>query len=206
MRAVVCMALAMLAIVPTARAMSAYPADAVKAVFLYRFAGYVQWPAAQAAEPTFTIAVIGAPQVVTQLSQLLPDHPVQGKPAHVLPISSAGELGDAQMLYIGPDYQGDLRALIAMLADRPVLVVTDEPGALADGSIVNFLIDQQHVRFEVSTRAARRAGLKISSDLLAVAERVETGELQREPFCRPFDEHHNSCSLLLLSYKRVALR
>lgn len=155
------------------------PATDVKAVFLYRFAGYVQWP--RTSNGTFGIAVIGAPAVAAQLKQLLPNHPIQGRRAQVRSITRLSELQNAQILYIGPNFHGNLHSLIAPLANRPVLVVTDEPDGLDAGGIVNFLIEQQHVRFEVSTAAARRAGLKISSDLLAVAVRVRTGLLLQLP-------------------------
>ena len=186
---------------------AAYPADAVKAVFLYRFAGYVQWPpAATDSTARFTIAVLGADAVAAQLRQLLPAHRIQGKPAEVHAIHSPRQVDGAQMLYVGPGYDGDLRALITRLQGRPVLVVTDEPGGLLAGSTVNFLIIHQHVRFEVSTRAARRAGLRISSDLLAVAERVETGDRQVPVLCRPLgrpageSHRHERCLV------RVAVR
>ncbi|HEX4024917.1 MAG TPA: YfiR family protein [Steroidobacteraceae bacterium] len=162
-----------------------YPEDAVKAVFLYRFAGYVQWPASARSGEQFTIAVLGGDAVAEQLRRLLPDHPIQGEPAQVQTITRIQQLDGAQMLYIGPDYDGDLRALIAALSGRPVLVVTDQPGGLEDGGTVNFLLNGAHVRFEVSTESARRSGLTISSALLAVAERVKTGEVRPGSVCAP---------------------
>jgi GTP:adenosylcobinamide-phosphate guanylyltransferase len=79
------------------------------------------------------------------------------------------------MVYIGEGYRGDLHALISSLEHRPILVVTDEVNALGSGSMVNFVIAEGKVRFEVSLASATRAGLKISSQLLAVAVRVQTG-------------------------------
>jgi hypothetical protein len=52
-------------------------------------------------------------------------------------------------------------------------VVTAENGALAAGSALNFLQHEDRVRFEVSLPAARRMGLRVSSELLSVAARVE---------------------------------
>jgi YfiR/HmsC-like len=163
-----------------ALAQGAYPEEAVEAVFLYRFAGYVQWPAA-AARPPFTIAVLGDDEVAAQLQALLPGHPIHGEPSRVRIITGVRQLGSAQMLYVGAGYRGDLHALLAPLAGRPVLVVTDQQGALDEGSTVNFLLDHQHVRFEISLQNARRSGLAISSALLAVAERVRTGDGRPEP-------------------------
>jgi hypothetical protein len=172
-------------------AQPSFPEEAVKAVFLYRFAGYVQWPAEAAGRP-FTIAVLGADEVAAQLERLLPDHPIHDQPSSVRRISNLRQLGAAQMLYVGPGYTGDLRALIAPLRGRPVLVVTDQGDALDAGSTVNFLLEDQHVRFEVSLAAARRSGLAISSALLAVAERVRTGDRQRGP-CLPFGRQATRC-------------
>jgi len=170
---------------PPARASGAYPEEAVKAAFLYRFAGYVDWPAQVADVPQFTIAVLGGDEVAEQLKQLLVDRRIQNKPARTEPIKTLRELGEAQMLYIGSGFKGNLRALLVALKERPVLVVTDQPDGLESGGTVNFLVEDQHVRFEVSTAAAKRSGLKVSSDLLAVAEHVKTGDLRQNSLCRP---------------------
>ncbi|HTT06153.1 MAG TPA: YfiR family protein [Steroidobacteraceae bacterium] len=182
-----------------AAAPATFPEDAVKAVFLYRFAGYVQWPMSDA-QTQFVVAVMGADDVAARLQSLLPDHPIHGLPAAVRRIRGLEELGAAQMLYIGPDYDGNLAALTARLRARPVLVVTDRDGALDAGSMVNFLMQSGHVRFEVSMVAARRAGLIISSDLLAVAQRVKTGDRRAQPLCAPLAGQRTGCE------RRVAAR
>jgi hypothetical protein len=181
----------------TARADAVYPEEAVKAIFLYRFAGYVTWPVPAANAPEFTIAVLGAENVAEQLREFLPEHPIQGRTARVATIQGLGQLGDAQMLYIGPGVAGKLSAMIEALKDRPVLIVTDRPGALEEGSTVNFLIERQHVRFEISTAAAKRSGLVIGSGLLTVAERVKTGDLGGRSRCRPFGENNPPCPVQL---------
>jgi len=174
-------ALIMFGIRPTpAHAAAPYPEEAVKAIFLYRFAGYVTWPASTANTAQFTIAVLGAENVAEQLKEFLPAHPIQGRPARVATIEGLSQLGDARILYIGPGVTGKLSVLIEALKGRPVLIVTDQPGALEEGSTVNFLLEQQHVRFEISTAAAKRSGLSIGSELLAVAERVKTARHTRE--------------------------
>lgn len=150
-----------------------FSADAVKAAYLYRITSYVQWPATRRSGTSFTIDVLGDPDTAAKLARLLPDHMVHGHPARMRVITRISELGDAQMLYIGPDFGGSIRAAIAAVGDRPVLIVTDEQRGLADGSTINFVEGGQHVRFEVSLTAASRAKLNISSQLLSVAARVE---------------------------------
>lgn len=167
-------------------AAEAYSEDAVKAAFLYRFAGYVDWPqdiAMRAPQAPFTIAVLGDDGVVRELQNLLPSHAIKNRPAEVHQIRRIQDLGDAQMLYIAPRHRGDLHSLLGALAMKPVLVVTDEEGGLDEGSTVNFLLLDRRVRFEVSLAAAERSGLKISSELLSVAARVQGGRLRSDASC-----------------------
>jgi hypothetical protein len=163
-------ALLLCACLPPAGAAEVYQADAVKAAFLYRFAGYVDWPAPPAGG-RFVVAVLDADAVADELQRLLPAHPPQGLPAQVLRVHAPQEAAAAQMLYVGPDWSGDPRSLAA-LAARPILVVTDRDGGLDLGGSINFLLVDRRLRFEVSLLAAEKAGLKIAPPLLAVAANV----------------------------------
>jgi hypothetical protein len=151
-----------------------YSEDAVKAVFLYRFTGFIEWPSTAPAGD-FSIAVLGADGVADALAQLLAERSIKDQPAHVYKIKRPEELRNARVVYVGRDRTADLPAIAAIAADRPTLIVSNEERGLAHGSTVNFILVDQHVRFEVSLAAANRAGLRISSDLLSVATRVLGG-------------------------------
>lgn len=166
-----------------ADAAGTYSEDAVKAAFLYRFTGYVDWPPQALAAPQFTIAVLDADGVVTELQRSLQNRAVQNRPAQVRAIRSIRELNGAQMLYVGARHKDELRHMVAQVAGRPVLVVTNEDGGLEAGSTVNFLLVDQRVRFEISLDAAQSAGLKVASELLAVAIRVRGRRVYTEAGC-----------------------
>jgi len=155
-----------------------YSDEAVKAAFLYRFTGFVDWPAETLQGGHFTFAVLGSRPIAKELAQLLTRYPVKNLPARVRIVDDASQALDAHVLYIGTGYHGDLRAVSESLARRPLLLVTDQPGALEEGSAVNFLLVDRRVRFEVSLDVARRAGLKVSSQLLAVAAHVRGAALR----------------------------
>jgi hypothetical protein len=55
-------------------------------------------------------------------------------------------------------------------------VVTDTEGALTRGSAINFMIVDEHIRFEVSLDDVERRGLRLSARLLAVAQNVRSGK------------------------------
>lgn len=169
----------------TSNADEAYSEDAVKAAYLYRIAGYIEWPAAALARPQFTLAVLNDEGIANELTRLLQRHSIKMLPARVNKISNLHELGDAQLLYIGPASSFDLQSLTDGLATRPVLVVTDQAGALERGGAINFVQIDHRVRFEVSVSAAERAGLKIGSELLAVAVRVQGNHPRGGSSCYP---------------------
>lgn len=159
-----------------------YSESAVKAAFLYRFTQYVDWPPATLGTHEFTIDVMGAEDVARELERFLPGHPIHGAAASVRRIQSLRELGDAQVLYIGPGR--DPAPLIAALPARAILVITDDEGrGLESGGTVNFVVIDRRVRFEISLAAADRAGLRVSSELLGVAQRVQGAPRRSESGC-----------------------
>jgi hypothetical protein len=60
-------------------------------------------------------------------------------------------------------------------AGNALLVVTECDGGLQQGSAINFRIVDERVRFDVALDAAERNGIKLSSRLLTVANRVQKG-------------------------------
>jgi hypothetical protein len=166
----------------TGIAHGAYSDEAVKAAFLYRFTGFVDWPAESLEPGHFTIAVLGSRPIAKELARLLVKYPVKNLPARVRLVDHPREALDAQMLYVGPSFRGDLQEVTDSLNHRPVLLVTDRAGALDQGSAVNFLVVDRRVRFEIALGAAQRAGLKVSSQLLAVAAHVR-GAALTSPSC-----------------------
>jgi hypothetical protein len=167
----------------SADAAETYSPDALKAAYLYRFAGYVSWPEAAPSDAPFTIAVLGSPGVAAELERLLPRHPINGQIARVREITTVKESADAKILYVGAGRAEALHALMPEGGRQSTLLVTDEEGGLNNGAAINFLTIDRNVRFEVSLTAADRWGLRISAELLGVALRVQGGRRQTNDAC-----------------------
>jgi uncharacterized protein DUF4154 len=149
----------------------------VKAAFLYKFAGYVDWPTASFARPDtpVTIAVLGAEPVAEELVQAVAGRTVDGRPVMVKRLKPGESLAGVHILFIGKAESARLGQLAQTAQPRAILTVTESDGALAQGSIINFVMADRRVRFEISLDAAEKSGLKLSSRLLAVAQQVRTG-------------------------------
>lgn len=149
----------------------------VKAAFLYKIAGYVEWPGAAFAQPDtpITIGVVGADAIAAELSEVVAGRVLHKRPLEVRRLKP-GELPDRlHILFVGRAENALLNQLVAKARERPILIVTETDGALARGSAINFVVADRRVRFEVSLPAAERGGIKLSSRLLAVAQQVHTG-------------------------------
>ncbi|HEX5788686.1 MAG TPA: YfiR family protein [Woeseiaceae bacterium] len=151
-----------------------YEDEEVKAAFIYHFATFVEWPPAGEGRVDFRVAVIGDDLVAAELERFLPGRDIGGRPMRVERLDSLDELGEVDVLYVGAGYDGRLAQVAAVVGDRPVLIVTDAPDALSEGSMINFEVVDERVRFEISLTAAQRAGLDLSSRLLSAAMFVDT--------------------------------
>jgi hypothetical protein len=153
-----------------------YTEAEVKAANLYHFMTYVQWPDED--ETPISIAVLGAPGVVEQLEAFLPGKRVRNRALEVRGMTDARDFDpDDDVLFVGAEFDDRLDEIVAAVGTRPVLVVTDARDALTRGAIINFMIVDQTVRFEISLVNAQRVGLIMSSRLLNVAMHVETSHL-----------------------------
>jgi len=152
---------------------------AVKAAYLYKFLAYVEWPPAMFAQPEspFVIGVAHADDVAAELTSLVASRSVNGRPVQVRRLRDNEAPAGVHMVFIGRTDRARLTqsALAAQQQPHPPLVVTESPGALDAGSMINLVMSDGHVRFEVSLDNAERAGLKLSSRLLAVAQQVRPG-------------------------------
>jgi hypothetical protein len=149
----------------------------VKAAFLYQFAGYVEWPThsfSQADTPV-TIAVLGADPLATELSQVVIGRKVGGRSVTVRRVRAGESLAGVHILFIGMTEGARLSRLTQPALSHSILTVTESDGALTQGSMINFVLDDRRVRFEVALDTVEKGGLRLSSRLLAVARDVRVG-------------------------------
>lgn len=159
----------------------------VKAAFLVRFLQYIEWPqeVLDQSAPRI-VGVVGAEAVATELLQLASAKGVSPRMA-VRSLKSGDDLAQVHVLFIGMDEKARLAQHLSAVRGKPILVVTETAGALEQGSMINFVLVERRVRFEIGLDAAEKAKLVVSSRLLAVAMRVHkalhTGDLlARHPF------------------------
>jgi len=159
-----------------AQAQGAASERGVKAAFVYKFLGYVEWPQASAQpDAPLAVGVIGADDLATELADVVRGRTVGARPVEVRILHQGDPPTGLSVLFIGGSDKARIAALARAALARNVLVITETEGALDHGSVINLIVLDGRVRFEVSLDSAERAGLKVSSRMLAVAHLVRMG-------------------------------
>jgi hypothetical protein len=145
----------------------------VKAAFLLNFGKYVEWPAS-AVGSEIDICVLGRDPFGATLDETLAGRTVGSKNVKAHRISGVGQAHRCNIVFVS---RGDanVAAVLSDLAGSPVLLVGEQDRFARQGGMINFIEVDQKVRFEINEAAAKRAGLKISSQLLKLATIVEGG-------------------------------
>ncbi|HUP29105.1 MAG TPA: YfiR family protein [Usitatibacter sp.] len=148
---------------------------AVKAAFLYKFPGYIEWPAESfpTTETPFVIGVVGADEVAVELEKLVPGRAIGARRIAIRRLREGDSPRGVHILFIGRLDAAATRTLVRTAhAHLGTLTVTESERGLEMGAAINFVAYEDRVAFEVSLDNAERTGLRISSRMLAVARRV----------------------------------
>jgi hypothetical protein len=168
--AAACLAAAIAAAQP-ARALQ----QRVKAAFLTKFPAYVDWPAAAFATPSspIVIGVAGDDDIARELDAAAAGREVAERPLRVQRLAPGEpDNGCCHILFVGAGADQAARRQLGAAQGRAVLTVTDSPGAHPEGSVINFRVVEDRMRFDISREAADRNGLQLRAQLLAVARQV----------------------------------
>ncbi|HEX7759980.1 MAG TPA: YfiR family protein [Caulobacteraceae bacterium] len=148
---------------------------AVKAAYLYRFAPFVQWPPdafASAASP-FNLCVLGDDPFGAALDQAVRGQSVGDHPVVVRRLRAAEVATGCQILYVQDARRPALASALRGVRGAPVLTVSDQ--GRGDGTIIQFVVKEGHVRFSIDTGLAAASHVTISSKLLSLAVTTEGG-------------------------------
>lgn len=150
--------------------------DQVKAVFLFNFAHFVQWPGSafrSAAQP-FVIGLAGGDALLPLLREAVAGEQVQGHPLAVRELGDADAAGSCHILFIGRAMAHRLGELLQRMTRPGTLTVSDVPGSARRGTMIELANENNRIRLHINREAAQAAGLTISSNLLRPAEIVRT--------------------------------
>lgn len=147
----------------------------VKAAYLYRFAGFIEWPAGSFRPPDapIQIGVAGDDALAALAEQMVAGRSIDGHALAVRRVRRGDSLAGLQILYIGRMQRASVAGLLEAAHGQPVLTVSDSDTAATLGCMINLVVDDARLRFEVALRPVTSSGLRISARMLGAARKVE---------------------------------
>lgn len=157
----------------------ALPEPQIKAAYILNFTRYASWPQAAQADPRAPLVLCMMGPGSGDIARQLQSRSAGSRPLELRTISKQEDAATCHALYFGPSAGAPERArqaaLLARLRDLAVLTIGDSTSFLADGGMINMMLVDGSIRFEVNLAAARQSGMSLNPRVLALAERVVGG-------------------------------
>jgi hypothetical protein len=154
----------------------------VKAVFLFNFARFVDWPAVTfvSASAPFTLCVYGDDPFGADLDAVVRGETIGGREMLVRRLHDPREAAQCQIVFIAGSADRELESIVASLDRRATLTVSDIEGAARRGAMIRMMTVNGRIRLRINIDAVRAAHLTVSSNLLRSAEVVGGGAVPGE--------------------------
>ena len=149
----------------------------IKGVFLEKFTRFIEWPKSAGVDDTtkpFIVGIIGKDPFKSLLNQLYTAQKIKNKRVEVRYLTNISEIGDCNLLFISRSERNRISKIIELTRQKPILTVSDADGFSGSGVIINLLLSDNKIRFEINENAARQASLYMSHLLLKEAIIVDS--------------------------------
>ncbi len=159
----------------TASCWAAAPSEyQVKAVFLFNFAQFVEWPPRAFADPRtpFVIGILGKDPFGPDLDAVVRGEAIDNRPLVIERYRSIDEFHNCNILFIGRTEMAQFPRILEALKGRSILTVTDAEEGDPRGVMIRLVTRSNHIRLRIDVGAAKAGNLLISSKLLRPAEIV----------------------------------
>ena len=138
-----------------------------KALFIYNFTSYIDWPTAPSG--SFIITVIGDSPIYGELESISKVKKINGLPIELKKAGSAAEIGKTNMVFVPNNKKKALPDIEQTLSGKPILIISD--GA-SNGFGINFTEADQKLSFQISRSNIDAHKLKVSSSLYSLGVAV----------------------------------
>jgi hypothetical protein len=153
------------------------PEYQLKAVFLFNFAQFVEWPtdAFPDSDAPLVIGVLGEDPFGPYLDETIRGESVNNRHLLVRRYHGVQDVDTCHILFVSREEQGNLPQILDHLKGRSILTVSDADHFASLGGIIRFVTDHNRIRLRINLDAAKAANLTLSSKLLRPAQIVPSG-------------------------------
>ncbi len=144
-----------------------------KTLFTMNFLRYFGWPS-ESTEGDFIIGVVRNKFLAGELRTKTGGKKFGYQTIKIVDFSSVDDITSCQILYVDQSANYSKNAdLISQKTGKGTLIITETPGAITKGSVINFVIVDDKLKFEISQDNADNKGLKVNSALLSMNNAIQ---------------------------------
>jgi len=144
----------------------------MKAVFIYNFTKYIEWPASYKSG-SFVITVLGKSPMFDELKKMSTTRSVGNQKIEVKNIQTLGELTKCHILFVSETNSAQFQSIIAKIGNGSTLIITEKNGMALQGSAINFVNIGNNQKYELNKKNLTNRGLQVNSTLENYAILVE---------------------------------
>lgn len=139
-----------------------------QSMFIYNFSRLIEWPASYKSGE-FVIGVLGNSTVFDELQTFTASKKVGTQDISVVRYREPAEITNCHILFVSFGKSNKMEEILSSLGNKSTLVIGEKSGLIDDGAAINFVIEQDKLKFELKVDNAKSNGLKISSSLQNMA-------------------------------------
>jgi len=153
----------------------------VKAAFLFNFTKFVEWPESSFddSHSPIVLGIIGDDPFGDSLPRMIAGQQVQGRSIVIRKERLGDDLRRCHILFVSASERQHRAQILASIEPSSVLTVSDIDGFAEAGGVIEFVTEENRVRFVVNLEAATESKLRMSAKLLALARIIGNGHAAR---------------------------
>jgi len=149
---------------------------ALQAVFLGRFAKFIDWPEKNTNK--FIITLIDENPFDKLLDDLYENKTIHDKSVEIHYVTRIDDIKETDILFITLDNQSEVKKVVKYAQQRSILTISKHRGFAQRGGIIQLNFVMQKTQLKINYDSAVKSNIKISASLLAIAQHVIKGEVQ----------------------------
>lgn len=148
------------------------PEQQVKAAYILNFARYTVWPASALSEGSTPLVVCAFGSGAVEVARQLQSRAAGSHPLELRPLQHIDQVSGCHALFLGQTERSQQSSLLSRLRSQAILTIGESPSFLADGGMINLILVEGSLHFEVNLAATASAGMQLNPRMLALADKV----------------------------------
>ncbi len=144
----------------------------IKAVFLFNFAKFIEWPSSafDGSDSPINLCILGENPFGATLDMVVSEEKAQGRMAQVIRLNSVKQSSQCHIVFISRSETGNEITILEALKNHPILTVSDIKDFSTRGGMIEFHVKDNRIRFIIDPDKIKSENLQVNVNLIRVGD------------------------------------